>query len=265
MEIRNKTIDDGNAFDWGRTSADYAKYRDIYPAVFYEKIAERKLCIKGQKVLDLGTGTGVVPRNMYHYGAQWYGTDISENQISQAQRLSGRQGMRIRYQTVAAEEVDFPEQTFDVITACQCFWYFDHEKLVPNLYRMLKENGRLLLLYMAWLPFEDKIAGASEELVLKYNPKWTGAGETRKPISVPDCVYDRFEEVYHEEYDVQVPFTRDAWHGRMKACRGVGASLPPEEIEKWEREHQELLSETVPEEFKVNHYVAMLELKKKNR
>lgn len=265
MEIRNKTIDDGNAFDWGRTSADYAKYRDIYPAVFYEKIAERKLCIKGQKVLDLGTGTGVIPRNMYHYGAQWYGTDISENQISQAQRLSDRQGMRIRYQTVAAEEVDFPDQTFDVITACQCFWYFDHEKLVPNLYRMLKENGRLLLLYMAWLPFEDEIAGASEELVLKYNPKWTGAGETRKPISVPDCVYDRFEEVYHEEYDAQVPFTRDTWHGRMKACRGVGASLPPEEIEKWEREHQELLSETAPEEFEVKHYVAILELKKKNR
>lgn len=265
MEIRNKTIDDGNAFDWGRTSADYAKYRDIYPAVFYEKIAERKLCIKGQKVLDLGTGTGVVPRNMYHYGAQWYGTDISENQISQAQRLSDRQGMRIRYQTVAAEEVDFPDQTFDVITACQCFWYFDHEKLVPNLYRMLKENGRLLLLYMAWLPFEDEIAGASEELVLKYNPKWTGAGEIRKPISVPDCVYDRFEEVYHEEYDAQIPFTRDTWHGRMKACRGVGASLPPEEIEKWEREHQELLLETASEEFEVKHYVAMLELKKKNR
>ena len=130
---------------------------------------------------------------------------------------------------------------------------------------MLKENGRLLLLYMAWLPFEDEIAGASEELVLKYNPKWTGAGETRKPISVPDCVYDRFEEVYHEEYDAQVPFTRDTWHGRMKACRGVGASLPPEEIEKWEREHQELLLETAPEEFEVKHYVAMLELKKKNR
>lgn len=265
MEIRNKAIDDGNAFDWGRTSADYAKYRDIYPAIFYEKIAERRLCIKGQKVLDLGTGTGVLPRNMYHFGAQWYGTDISENQISQAKTLSDRQGMRIQYQAVATEEIDFPDATFDVITACQCFWYFDHEKIIPNLYRMLKENGRLLLLYMAWLPFEDKIAGASEELVLKYNPKWTGAGETRKPISVPECVYDRFEAVYHEEYDVEVPFTRETWHGRMKACRGIGASLPPEKIEKWELEHRKLLAEIAPNEFMVKHYVSMLELKRKNR
>ena len=58
MEIQNEQIDAGKAFDWGRTSADYAKYRDIYPDVFYEKIIKRNLCVKGQKVLDLGTGTG---------------------------------------------------------------------------------------------------------------------------------------------------------------------------------------------------------------
>lgn len=44
MEIKNTSIDCGNAFDWGRTSSDYAKYRGIYPPIFYEKIAERKLC-----------------------------------------------------------------------------------------------------------------------------------------------------------------------------------------------------------------------------
>ena len=26
-------IDDGKPFDWGKTSEDYAKYRDIYPEV----------------------------------------------------------------------------------------------------------------------------------------------------------------------------------------------------------------------------------------
>jgi hypothetical protein len=27
-------IDKGNSFDWGKTSRDYAKYRDIYPVEF---------------------------------------------------------------------------------------------------------------------------------------------------------------------------------------------------------------------------------------
>lgn len=73
MNIIDKNIDGGKAFDWGRTSADYAKFRDIYPEKFYRKITDRNLCINGQRVLDVGTGTGVLPRNMYHYGAKWTG------------------------------------------------------------------------------------------------------------------------------------------------------------------------------------------------
>lgn len=80
MEIIDDRIDAGKAFDWGRTSEEYAKYRDIYPEEFYKKIADRGLCIEGQKVLDLGTETGVLPRNMYKYGAEWTGTDMKLNQ-----------------------------------------------------------------------------------------------------------------------------------------------------------------------------------------
>ncbi len=75
-------IDNGKKIDFGRTAEDYAKYRDIYPAVFYEKVTERGLCLKGQAVLDIGTGTGVLPRNMYLYGAKWVGTDISDRQTA---------------------------------------------------------------------------------------------------------------------------------------------------------------------------------------
>lgn len=70
MSITDKNIDGGKAFDWGRTSMDYAKFRDIYPQEFYDKIINRELCMKGQHVLDVGTGTGVMPRNMYRYGAK---------------------------------------------------------------------------------------------------------------------------------------------------------------------------------------------------
>lgn len=263
MEIRDTRIDEGKAFDWGRTSADYAKYRDVYPEIFYEKLAGKGLGVKGQKVLDLGTGTGVLPRNMYRYGAEWIGTDISENQIGQARRLSAELGQTTEYLAVSAENVDFPDNTFDVITACQCFYYFDKEEVIPKLARMLKPEGRLVVLYMSWLPLEDQVAGASEELVLKYNPKWTGAGRTRYPVNVSEFVHKQFEVVSHEEYDVDVPFTREGWNGRVKACRGVGASLSPEEVALWEKEHMALLRQMTPEEFTVKHYVTMLELKKK--
>ena len=263
MEIKDKRIDGGKAFDWGKTSNEYAKYRDIYPALFYEKVVNRGLCIKGQKVLDLGTGTGVLPRNMYSYGADWTGTDISKEQIAKAVELSKAAGMDITYQVGATEDLDFPEETFDVITACQCFWYFDHEKVMPMLSKWLKPNGKLVLLYMAWLPFEDDIAGASEEIVLKYSPKWSGAGETRHPIWIPECADACFTLEEHEEYDVNVAFTRESWHGRMKACRGVGASLSGEELAKWEEEHWNMLQQKAPEHFEILHTAAISVLKKK--
>lgn len=258
MSITDKRIDGGKAFDWGKTSADYAKFRDIYPQEFYDKIVNRGLCVKGQRVLDVGTGTGVLPRNMYHYGAGWTGTDISENQIEQAKILS--KGMDIDYYALSAENIDFPDESFHVITACQCFWYFDHERIMPDFFRMLKKDGRILVLFMAWLPYEDKIAGASEKLVLKYSPAWSGAGETMHPISIPDCYREKFDLVYHEEYPLQVHFTRESWNGRMKACRGVGASLTEEEISAWEQEHRKLLDEIAPAEFDILHYGAIAEL-----
>ena len=163
----------------------------------------------------------------------------------------------------AAEELDFPDQSFDVVTACQCFWYFNHSRLMPNLARMLKNRGSILVLYMAWLPYEDEIAGASEELALKYNSNWSGAGETMHPIAIPDCYQEQFDLVDHEEYRISVPFTRESWNGRMKTCRGIGASLTEKEISMWEKEHRELLARIAPEKFEIQHYGALAELRKR--
>ena len=109
---------------------------------------------------------------------------------------------------------------------------------------------------MAWLPYEDEIAGASEKLVLKYSPDWTGAGETKHPIRVSDEIYKEFEAVYHEEYNVEIQFTRETWHGRMKACRGVGASLDAEALSAFDKEHYKMLQQ-FPENFEILHYAAI--------
>lgn len=262
-----KTIDNGKTFDWGKTSSDYAKYRDIYPDEFYKRIIDLDLCTKGQKVLDLGTGTGVLPRNMYKYGADFTGADISENQIAQARRLSEESGMDIKYIVVSAETIDFPDDTFDVVTACQCFMYFNKKIALPKIYKALKPDGHFCILFMSWLPFESEIALKSEELILRYNPDWNGAAynpsrEQDNNILTPDWCEGMFVVENQFGYDVDLKFTRESWNGRMKACRGIGASsMSTEEIEAWEKEHLAYL-ETVPESFDIPHYVTVLNLKK---
>ena len=141
------------------------------------------------------------------------------------------------------------------------FFYFKHEYVAPKLYDILKSKGTLLVLYMAWLPYEDRIAGESEKLILKYSPNWSGAGGQIHPISIHECYSEFFELVHHDEYYLNVHFTKETWNGRIKACRGVGASLTAKEINLWEQEHKKLLDEIAPEEFDVLHYGAMAELR----
>lgn len=261
--IIDKNIDHGKAFDFGKTSIDYARYRDIYPHQFYQKLIDKNLCVDGQKVLDIGTGTGVLPRNLYKYGASFVGVDIAENQITQAISLAKQDNMNISFMCMPAENIDFPANSFDVITACQCFTYFDHKTLAPKLSRMLKCGGRFIVLYMAWLPFEDEIAGKSEELILKYSPNWTGCKETRKQIFIPDDYTEYFSVESNEIFDLNIPFTRESWNGRIKSCRGVGASLNDNEIEKFNIEHMNLLKDIAPDKFNILHYAAITVLRKR--
>ncbi len=261
MKLQN--IDHGDAFDWGRVSGEYAKYRDIYPERFYQTVASLGLCVKGQRVLDLGTGTGVLPRGMYRYGADFVGVDLSENQIREAVRLSRESGMEIDFRVSAAEEIDFPAGSFDVVTACQCIMYFDKAVLVPQVHRILRDGGHFCVLFMAWLPDESEIAKTSEELVLKYNPHWTGAHMKRHRLEAPEWSKALFEVSHAVAYDLNVTFTRESWHGRIKACRGIGASsLTDEQIAAFEAEHLAFLN-TVEEPFDIPHYVTVLDLCKR--
>jgi ubiquinone/menaquinone biosynthesis C-methylase UbiE len=246
-------VDHNSDFDFGRASGDYAKYRDIYPESLYDALLSRGLCVKGQRVLDLGTGTGVLPRAMYGYGAGFTAADISPEQIGQAEKLSA--GMNISYIVSPAESTGLPDAYFDVITAVQCFRYFNRDAVLPEIVRMLKDDGRFVIVWMTWLPHEDPVAAATEKLVLKFNPAWTGGGYTKKKPEVHSWAekYFRLDEIV--DYDQKIVFNHDTWTGRIRSCRGVAATLPPEDVERFDREHRKMLGEMTGDEFSIVHQI----------
>ena len=255
-------IDKNNNFDFSKTSSDYANYRDIYPKEFYDCFINNNIGIKGQTLLDIGTGTGVIPRNIYKYGAKIIGTDISESQIDEAKKLSV--GMDIEYYALSAEKLDFKPKTFDSISICQCIWYLDPKVLVETLDKLLKDNGKVIITYMAWLPKEDMIAQKSEDLILKYNPNWTGCNAVRTYPYVPEELLTKFVITKKDLFDKDIPFTIDSWAGRIRACRGTGAALDPKTLEKFNDEHIKMLKENTNGTFNIKHFISYAILEKKH-
>ena len=246
--IKLNTIDGGQAFDFGRTATSYAAYRDIYPPELYDRLRALGVAADGTSWLDLGTGTGVLPKNLYNPASQITGVDISAEQIAFAKREAAENGMNICYLVSPAETTGLPDRGFDTITAAQCFWYFDREKMCGEIGRMLRPGGKFIKIFMNW-ELDDLIAAQSVALVEKYNPAWSG-GRYGEEDLYDDLFPGRRTEVFFSD----IPFTRESWHGRMRACRGTLASMDGETFRAWEQAHLKF-TERCPERFTVRHKV----------
>jgi SAM-dependent methyltransferase len=249
------SIDAGREIDWGRTSGDYAQYRPGPPTSLYDKLRAHDVGLPGQRILDLGTGTGVLAREFARRGCRAAGIDVSREQIDAAKELAVAEKLAVDFRVAPAEEPPFDDASFDVATANQCWLYFDLERVIPELRRVLAPRGLLAVTHFSFLPRLDPIARASEELVLRANPDWSGADWHGKIPARPGWSRDAFELRAMFWYDEPVPFTRESWRGRIRALRGIGASLAPDEVRAFDERHAELLARIAPPEFTVLHRI----------
>lgn len=254
--MKLEKIDAGAAFDFGRVSAGYADYRDIYPQTLYQTLYTLGIGREGQKILDLGSGTGVLPRHLYAGGAAFAVTDVSENQIKEAQRLARQAKMeKMEFCVCGAEETGFADSSFDAVTAAQCFHYFNAGKAAAEIARVLKPGGLFCKIFMEWLPHEDEKIAEMEKMVLRYNPAWTGGGYAGFRYEMPAWSQKAFRFEALRVWRERLVFTKEAWLGRILTCRGVGASLSPEKTKKFEEEYRAALHKYPGETLELAHEV----------
>jgi ubiquinone/menaquinone biosynthesis C-methylase UbiE len=91
--------------------------------------------VLGQRVLDLGCGTGNVARELARRGCKVIGFDISERQVTEAQRLSAKAQLGAKFLVRPAENTPLGDKSFDVITASQSWHYFDRDRVVAEVKR----------------------------------------------------------------------------------------------------------------------------------
>ncbi|MFI1995981.1 class I SAM-dependent methyltransferase [Actinoplanes sp. NPDC020271] len=219
--------------DFGRTASDYARHRAGFPPSLMERLAPYRIGEAGQTVLDLGTGTGTLARLFADRGAVVTGLDPAEPLLAKAREARPD----ITWIAGRAEDTGLPGAAFDVVTAGQCWHWFQAGAAAAEARRLLRPGGRIVIAHFDWLPLPGNVVEATERLILAHNPRWSLSGGTgMHPRWLTDLRTAGFGGVETFSFDVDVPYTREGWVGRIRASAGVAASLPPEAVDRFSAE-----------------------------
>jgi SAM-dependent methyltransferase len=235
--------------DFGATADDYRRHRAGFPDSLFERLARHGIGVPGQRVVDLGTGTGTLARGFARRGCRVVGIDPSEPLLGQARQLDREAGVQVEYRVARAEETGLEAATADVVAAGQCWHWFDRPAAAREADRVLRPGGRIVIAHFDWIPLPGNVVRATEELIEAHNPGWSlGGGAGIHPWWFRDLGEAGFGDIESFSYDVSTPYTPEAWRGRIRASAGVGATLPPERVAAFDRELAALLAERFPGE-----------------
>jgi SAM-dependent methyltransferase len=242
--------------DFGRTAADYERYRPGFPESFFDQVIECAWITPGQRVIDIGTGTGALALGFAARGLDVTGLDISSELLDVASRTAASRGLAVSFIQGRAEATNLPAESFDLISAGQCWWWFDEAATIVEARRILAPGGRLLICNFSYLPLPGNVAGRTEDLVLRYNPGWPKAGwRGVHPEQVRALDEGGFTEVESFSYVVDVTFCHEAWRGRIRTCNGVGPALEEAVVARFDDDLAQLLADEFPGELTIPHRV----------
>lgn len=244
--------------DFGRHSEDYAAWRPGFPESFYQRI-DAIIRIKESRSLDLATGPGMIALALAALGSSVVGIDISAEQVAAATRVSKERNLenKVHFGVANAENTGLGANSFDLVTAGQCWHWFDSGAAMAEARRVLRPRGILAIAHYSYLAEHSPVARETEDLILEFNPSWTMAGWTGIfPELIDEVIHGGYRLVEQFCYQHEEEFSHARWRGRMRTCNGVGSGgLSPSEVLRFDDALSRLLSRKYPDPMLVEHRV----------
>jgi ubiquinone/menaquinone biosynthesis C-methylase UbiE len=155
-------MSDQHARSFGGVADAYDRGRPSYPR-------EAAAWLVGDQpvtALELGAGTGKLTETLVGLGHDVHATEPDEQMLALLeQRLPD-----VRTSQASAEEIPAPDASYDVVVSAQAFHWFELDRALPEIARVLKPGGRLALVWnqrderIPWVRRLGAIIGTQEQL-----------------------------------------------------------------------------------------------------
>jgi trans-aconitate methyltransferase len=119
-----KLYDDKHAFVWERAKG----------------VVEMLVPQKGERILDLGCGTGHLAAEIAASGAEVIGIDRSPEMIA----LASKQYPNLKFEVCDAREIPFQAEFGAVFSNAALHWILDPEQVIRGIAKALRPNGRFV-------------------------------------------------------------------------------------------------------------------------
>jgi SAM-dependent methyltransferase len=127
-------------------AAEYERHRPDYPEEALRWSADLLGLETGARVLDVGAGTGKLTRGLVALGFEVVAVEPGSPMLDQL-RLAVPEAEALEG---PAESIPLPDASVDAAFAGQAFHWFDRERAVSELHRVLRPGGGLALLWNWW-------------------------------------------------------------------------------------------------------------------
>jgi len=154
-------MSDRPARSFGSVADSYDRGRPSYPEAAVSWLTGERPAT----VLELGAGTGLLTARLLERGHDVLATDPDEEMLA---RLSARLP-DVRTAVAAAEDLPVADRSVDVVVCAQAFHWFDPDKALPEIARVLRPGGRLALVWnqpdltIPWVRRLSRLIGDQEQ------------------------------------------------------------------------------------------------------
>ena len=146
---------------------NYVKYRPSYPTAVLDCLRDECGLVETAVIADIGSGTGILARLFLQNGNPVIGIEPNR-EMREAGEAYLAEFANFTSVNGTAEATALPDASVDFVTAGQAAHWFDREKSLPELRRILRPGGTIAFVWNTMAFDDSPFMRGYEQITLRY-------------------------------------------------------------------------------------------------